>query len=69
MYSWFHGNISSIQAEDLLTEKAKGTFLVRFSSSNPGSYAISVNAEESVKHYKIWHKPGGIYSLGKEVNK
>eukprot|EP01117_Protostelium_nocturnum_P010326 TRINITY_DN3709_c0_g3_i1.p1 TRINITY_DN3709_c0_g3~~TRINITY_DN3709_c0_g3_i1.p1 ORF type:complete len:1410 (-),score=591.25 TRINITY_DN3709_c0_g3_i1:49-4278(-) len=64
---WFYGNLSSIQAEDALADKGRGTFLIRFSSSNPGSFAISVNSEEGpVKHYKIWHKPGQGYSLGKE---
>lgn len=64
---WFYGNLSSIQAEDTLADKGRGTFLIRFSSSNPGSFAISVNSEDGpVKHYKIWHQPGEGYSLGKE---
>jgi len=64
--SYFHGQLSSIQSEDLLSEKAKGTYLVRFSTSNPGSFAISVNNEGSTKHYKVWHESGKCYSLGKD---
>jgi hypothetical protein len=29
--SWFHGNLSSMQAEKLLESKVKGTFVVRLS--------------------------------------
>jgi len=64
---WFHGNLSSIQSEDLLTEKAKGTKSNQISASNPGSFAISVLTEEGfIKHYKIFHQPGKGYTLGKE---
>lgn len=59
--------LSSIQSEDTLSEKAKGTFLVRFSTSNPGSYAISsLGLDGSIKHYKIWHQPGESYVIGKD---
>jgi len=64
---WFHGEISATEAENLLTKKdnKKGTFLVRFSSREPGSYAITVVAKEKkVKHYRIYHKPGLRYVIG-----
>jgi len=66
MRSWFHGVLSSVQAEQLLGNKAKGTFLIRFSSSNPGSFAISVLNDDGIKHYKIWHQPGKHYIVGKD---
>lgn len=51
----------------MLIEKAKGTFLIRFSTTNPGSYAISVLSMDGMKHYKIWHQPGGTYLVGKDT--
>lgn len=48
---YFHGQLSSIQAEDLLAEKAKGTFLVRFSTSNPGIHLLLY--KQSIKYRKF----------------
>lgn len=64
--SWFHGNISSEQAEKLVMKsKQKGCFLVRF-SSDPGSYAItSLSQGGRLKHFRIYHKPGLDYLIGK----
>ena len=64
--SWFHGNISSEQAEKLVMKsKQKGCFLVRF-SSDPGSYAITAMSQGGrLKHFRIYHKPGLDYLIGK----
>jgi len=36
---WFHGDLSGSEAKELLNGLDPGTFLVRFSSSSPGSFA------------------------------
>lgn len=38
---WFHGFLSSVEAERLLERQVPGTFLIRFSKSKPGSFAIA----------------------------
>jgi hypothetical protein len=39
---WFHGDLSTPAAEKMLAANGlEGTFLVRFSTSDPGSYSIS----------------------------
>jgi hypothetical protein len=64
--SWFHGEISSEEAEKRLGTQKKGTFLVRFSARDPGCYAISVMSQGGrLKHYRIYHKPGLEYLIGK----
>jgi len=69
---WFHGDISSGQTEKLLKGASRtGTYLVRFSSRDPGSYAISAKAksgkkkEVKVNHFRVQHSPGGKYQIGK----
>lgn len=64
--SWFHGEISSQTAEQRLTGQEKGTYLMRFSARDPGCYAISVVSQQGkLKHYRIYHKPGLDYLIGK----
>lgn len=40
--SWFHGYISAYEATRILEGSAVGTFIVRFSSTRPGNFVISV---------------------------
>eukprot|EP00005_Dracoamoeba_jomungandri_P004604 CAMPEP_0174258702 /NCGR_PEP_ID=MMETSP0439-20130205/7658_1 /TAXON_ID=0 /ORGANISM="Stereomyxa ramosa, Strain Chinc5" /LENGTH=506 /DNA_ID=CAMNT_0015342317 /DNA_START=155 /DNA_END=1675 /DNA_ORIENTATION=+ len=55
---YFHGVLSTVDAEALLTVKPSGTFLVRFSSSAPGCYTISKkDVDSSIKHQRIIHHP------------
>mmetsp|Transcript_504 Transcript_504/g.764 ORF Transcript_504/g.764 Transcript_504/m.764 type:complete len:553 (-) Transcript_504:189-1847(-) len=64
--SWFHGEISAEDAERLLSKEKKGTFLVRFSARDPGSYAITtVGDANKIKHFRVYHKPGLKYLIGK----
>lgn len=58
---YFHGFLGANEAQDALKNKNKGTFLVRFSTSNPGFYALSVAYSNSVGHWRI--------SCSKEVGK
>ena len=51
---WFHWHLSSAEAARLLTNQAAGTFLVRFSKSKGGSFAIAVKDKDGdVKHVRI----------------
>lgn len=64
--SWFHGDMSSTAAEKELRKHKKGTFLVRFSAREPGCYAITtVSQSEKIKHFRVYHKPGLQYLIGK----
>jgi len=65
---WFHGDISLQTAQTLLADSEPGTFLIRFSSNHPGSYALSKIIENQSKervivHIRISHEPGGNYSF------
>merc|ERR1712137_27496 len=61
---WFHGDISSEDAENKLSRRQVGTFLVRFSSREPGCYAITATTDKALKHFRIYHRPGLGYLLG-----
>ena len=41
-HRWFHGNISTTEAERLLNPREDGMFLIRNSSTYKGDYALSV---------------------------
>uniref|UniRef100_A0A3P9IX64 Phosphatidylinositol 3-kinase regulatory subunit gamma n=1 Tax=Oryzias latipes TaxID=8090 RepID=A0A3P9IX64_ORYLA len=56
--SWFVGELSRTQAEEMLQDKAAGTFLIR-ESSKQGCYACSVVVNKEVKHCKIYSTPHG----------
>jgi len=51
--SWFHGFLSSADAQRGLKGKPDGTFLFRFSTSNPGCYALSAAYSGTVGHWRI----------------
>lgn len=67
MCSWFHGDLSSDLAEKTIRKVGrKGAYLVRFSSRDPGCFAITTLAKDSkLKHYKVLHRPGAGYLVGK----
>jgi len=49
-----------------LSKEKKGTFFVRFSARDPGCFAIStVSQGGRIKHYRVYHKPGMEYLIGK----
>ena len=56
--NWFHGFLSSADAQKGLKGKADGTFLFRFSTTNPGCYSLSAAYSGTVGHCKIffWKK-------------
>lgn len=51
---WFHGHISSKEAETVMLDKGKnGSFLVRESQSKPGDFVLTVRIDDSITHVKI----------------
>eukprot|EP01095_Lingulamoeba_sp_RSL-Kostka_P012223 TRINITY_DN479_c0_g1_i2.p1 TRINITY_DN479_c0_g1~~TRINITY_DN479_c0_g1_i2.p1 ORF type:complete len:455 (-),score=155.91 TRINITY_DN479_c0_g1_i2:272-1636(-) len=60
---WFHGDITTVEAEDRLTSQNKGTFLIRFSTSSPGCFTIShINKQKQLTHQRVTHVPSkGFY--------
>jgi len=72
---WFHGNISSVEAEAVLRNMEPGSFLVRFSAdpNTPDNYVISSvsrapNAKRPVmNHRKVHHNPGVGFSFQNKV--
>lgn len=53
LYRWFHGFLGSTEAQKALKGKPDGTFLIRFSTTNPGSYALTVAYSSTVGHWRI----------------
>lgn len=56
MARWFFGFISHVETEYLLESQPPGTFLIRFSKSNPGSFALGFrmnNAQQPIMHILI----------------
>lgn len=56
MFRWFHGKISRDEAEQLLSPKADGLFLVRESTNFPGDYTLCVCYQGKVEHYRVKYK-------------
>lgn len=52
--SWYHPNLSNLEAERLLKEKGyDGSYLVRPSNTAPGQFSLSVRRGHKVTHFKI----------------
>uniref|UniRef100_H2YJW3 Tyrosine-protein kinase n=2 Tax=Ciona savignyi TaxID=51511 RepID=H2YJW3_CIOSA len=58
--SWFHGKISRSAAEDLLTPRKDGLFLVRESTNYPGDYTMCVSYAGDVEHYRVIFKDNKV---------
>jgi hypothetical protein len=57
---WFHGFLSNAEAERLLEPCEVGTFLVRFSRSDPGSFAINLKSATGSIGIKVDTTPNGF---------
>ncbi|XP_028981471.1 dual adapter for phosphotyrosine and 3-phosphotyrosine and 3-phosphoinositide isoform X2 [Esox lucius] len=61
---WYHFDLSRHAAEALLLSNGRdGSYLLRNSHQGPGSFALSVRAKDSVKHFHVTRKSGG-YAFG-----
>jgi len=65
MKSWFHGEIDTLEAQQKIGGMNAGTFLVRFSSSQPGCYTISslTQGTTSIKHQRVSFVSGKGFNL------
>ncbi|XP_066507913.1 myosin-IIIb isoform X2 [Hoplias malabaricus] len=59
---WFHGMITRRQAEDLLTDKPLGCFLIRVGQSREG-YTLSYMGGNRCRHYMIEMQSNGKYVI------
>eukprot|EP01090_Pellita_catalonica_P020204 TRINITY_DN7109_c0_g2_i1.p1 TRINITY_DN7109_c0_g2~~TRINITY_DN7109_c0_g2_i1.p1 ORF type:complete len:178 (-),score=21.22 TRINITY_DN7109_c0_g2_i1:50-583(-) len=55
--SYFHGFLDTDEAKAILDGRQDETFLVRFSSSSPGSLTISKISSGVITHQRIHHPP------------
>ncbi|XP_034168493.2 myosin-IIIb isoform X1 [Pangasianodon hypophthalmus] len=59
---WFHGMITRRQADDLLTEKPLGCFLIRVGQSREG-YTLTYRGADRLRHYMIEMQSNGKYVI------
>lgn len=57
--TWFHGDISMSESEARLANKMEGTYLVRFSTSEIGTYTISKVSHAGISHQRIPRSKSG----------
>ncbi|XP_056148967.1 phosphatidylinositol 3-kinase regulatory subunit beta isoform X2 [Lampris incognitus] len=65
--TWYVGDIKRTQAEEMLRGKCDGTFLIRESQSQKGSFACSVVVEGDTKHCVIYKTSTG-YGFAEPYN-
>lgn len=65
--TWYVGDIKRTEAENMLRGKCDGTFLIRESQSQKGSYACSVVVEGDTKHCVIYKTATG-YGFAEPYN-
>uniref|UniRef100_A0A4W5LBQ9 Phosphoinositide-3-kinase, regulatory subunit 2 (beta) n=1 Tax=Hucho hucho TaxID=62062 RepID=A0A4W5LBQ9_9TELE len=65
--TWYMGDIKRTQAEELLRDKCDGTFLIRESQTQKGSYACSVVVDGNAKHCVIYKTDKG-YGFAEPYN-
>lgn len=66
-YQWFVGNMTRETAQAILDRLPHGTFLVRISPKQKGSFAISINYNGHVKHIRICQSEGRYYLSAKKL--
>jgi serine/threonine protein kinase len=64
---WFWGDVPTAESEALVQKCGKGSFLVRFSTSDVGGFAITVLSKGGrTKHFRIGHKRNE-FTLGQQT--
>jgi len=61
--AWFHGDISMQESTAILTGKEEGTYLVRFSTSELGTYTISKVSHGSISHLRLQRTKLGKHAI------
>jgi len=56
---WFVGDVSTQDAEDMLSSRPPGTFMIRFAATGRFQYACSYSTIHGVKHTMIQKVPNG----------
>lgn len=60
-HRWFHGFLSSEESAKFLELQPSGSFLLRFSKSKPGSFALAyVDKDKNIGHSLIQYTPAGF---------
>ena len=70
MKSWFHGEVTLNESQQKLSGLPGGTFLVRFSSTQPGCFTISslTQGNSSIKHQRVLFEASKqVYHFNGEV--
>lgn len=61
---WFHGDMTSKEAEKALANRKKGTFLVRLSATSEGVFSISRVGSTGISHQRMNFNPAsGTFSM------
>lgn len=61
---WFHGHISSKDAEKLMLDRGKnGSYMVRESVTKPGSFVVTARTDDIINHVMI-RSIDGYYDVG-----
>jgi len=66
--SWFYGFLTRSETDLLLRDQPEGTFLIRFSSSQPGSFALGFAASGNTAHILIKSENDGFVVHEQESN-
>lgn len=61
---WFHGRMSSSEAEERLRNQSFSSFLVRESHSKPGDFVLSIRCEDKNVTHVMIIKENGKYGIG-----
>lgn len=54
----YHGRMGHLEAEEILKNKADGTYLIRRSPTAKDYYTLSLRFNKKTKHFKIYYKTG-----------
>ena len=66
IFSWLHGGISRVDAENLLSAaRTDGVFLVRKSTSKQGAFVVSLCWDRKYRHHLITPSPEGLLFIGR----
>nr|XP_057904565.1 GRB2-related adapter protein 2a isoform X2 [Doryrhamphus excisus] len=65
--SWFQENATRDTAEQFLSAKDMGHFVIRGCQSSPGNFSISVKHKSDVQHFKVMRDRRGHYFLWSEM--